>query len=373
MDADGRHSSDTDDNSEPDEEFGGDGDSDGEGDSGSGDEYDDADDYNGEDKDVGMTALWKACHIGDETAVKRLFLPDANGVLPVSCGWIELECDGKTPLLAAVCQGHDRIVQILLKAGASVKAKFGFNGAKGTLPQEIAASRAGKGFTGLMICAMHGQTNMMRDLLEHDSSLIDLRSGRGFTSMEYAIARNHIEMVFMLLKYGADVNLKGGRNGQTPLFMATNEDRIEMVEILLAHGANPIQEDDFGETALTGSVWRQRVDTVQMVITAGCDMNHQNTKRVTALHMCAKWNLIVMAEYLLKRGASIDIKAKSGRTASDTAEMYGNVVISDLIKAEGVRRAQREAFCMGLAHRLGGNSRVRFLDEGVVRMISDYV
>jgi ankyrin repeat protein len=225
-----------------------------------------------------------------------------------------------------------------------------------------------------MICAMQGQTNMMQDLLDHDSSLVDKRSTDGFTALEYAIARNYIDMVRILLKHGADVNLKGGgRRGQTPLFMATCENHIGMVEILLAHGANPLEEDDCGETALTGSVWGQSIESFEMIIAAGGDMNQQNAKRVTVLHMCAKWDLRVMAEHLLKRGASIDIKAKSGRTASDVADRYGNGVMSNLIKAEGVRRAQREAFCMGLEQRLGGNSRVRLLDEGVVRMISDYV
>ena len=84
-------------------------------------------------------------------------------------------------------------------------------------------------------------------------------------------------------------------------------------------------------------------------------------------------NLLIIAEHLLKRGASIEIKAKSGRTASETADMYGNAEMSNMIKAEGIRRAKCEGFCMGLDQRLGGNSLIRVLDEGVVRMIVDYV
>jgi ankyrin repeat protein len=377
MDADGNPSSDTDDNSEPDEilvynerwRLGEDDDEADDDDDDDEDDDEDDDDYSEEDEDENESddgvdkILWNACDCGDETTVTRLILPDANGVLPVSCCLIEAEYDGKTPLLAAVCGGHDRVVQMLLNAGASIKATFG-----------IHPYRIGEGFTGIMTCAMQGQTSMMQVLLDHDSSLIDKRSTDGFTAFEYAIARNHIDMVRILLKYGADVNLQGGRRRvQTPLFMATGENHIEMIEILLANGANPIYEDDYGETALTGSAWEQSIEAIEMLLAAGGDMNQQNAKRVTVLHMCAKWNLIVTAKYLLKRGASIDIKAKSGRTASDVADRYGHVEMSNMIKAEGVRRAQREAFCMCLDQRIGVNSLVGLLDNGVVRMISDYV
>ena len=317
-----------------------------------------------EDDEEMASTLWNACDEGDEATVKRLILPDANGVLPVSVCWIEDVYHGKTPLLIAVIQGHDRIVQMLLEAGASITASF-----------KRHPARIGDGFTGMMVCAMQGQANMMQDLLEHDadSSVLNKRSTKGFSAIDFAVCRNHFDMLRAMLKHGADVNLPGGMHGDTPLFMATNENNTEMIEILLAHGANPLLEDDYGDIAMRTVAWNENIQAVEMILDAGGDINHQNAKRVSMLHVCAKWNLMAMAEYLLGRGASIDIKAKSGRTASDVADVYGNVEMSNLIKAEGLRRAQCEAFYMGLHQRLGERSPVCSLDEGVVRIISDYV
>jgi ankyrin repeat protein len=326
------------------------------------DEEEEPEEEDEDDEDMAST-LWNACDEGDEATVERLILPDANGVSPVSVRWIEDVFLGKTPLLIAVIRDHDRIVQMLLKAGASIKATY-----------KIRIPGMGNGFTAMTACAMGERTTIMQNLLEHDpdSSAVNMRSATGFAAIDFAVSRNRIDMVRAMLKHGADVNLLG-RRGDTPLFTATVENNTEMIEILLAHGANPLHENDYGETALTNAAWNQNIKAVEMILDAGGDINHQNAKRVSVLHSQAKWNHLVMAKYLLERGASIDLKSKSGRTPSEVAAKYGNVKMSNLIKAEGLRRTQCEAFCMCLHQRLGERSPWRSLDEGVVRMISNGV
>ena len=324
-------------------------------------DYEDSDDeYDGFDK---SDALWNACDEGDETTVKRLILRDANGRLPVSCCRIDRKFHGQTPLNIAIGRGHEGVVKLLLDSRCLASETYRFS------------SRLGYGFTGMMTCAMEGHTKIMQMLLDNDatSTFVNQRSANGYSAIDFAVARNRIDMVRAMLKHGADVNLPHGLRGRSPLFLAMGDTQTEMLEILLAHGANPSHVNDYGDTAFAEEILNLIPKTVGIVLDAGCEVDHQNAKGVTLLHMCAKSDLPVMAEFLLKRGASIDIRAGSGRTASDVADRNGNVVVSDLIKAERVRRTKCVAFCMGLNQRLGENSSVRLLDEGVVRMIADYV
>jgi ankyrin repeat protein len=231
-------------------------------------------------------------------------------------------------------------------------------------------------FTVMMACARQGNATIMQALLEHDTTgAVNKRSVTGWCALDFAAANNRIDMVRIMLKHGADVNLHNGVDGRQPLFSCASEKAFEMIELLLVHGANPLHVDDKGGSALHLAAYQQHIKSVELMLDAGGDINQANTKGATLLHMCAKFDLQVMAEYLLKRGASVDMKARSGRTASDTADRYSKIKISGMIQAEGVRRAQciAVAFCMGLHERLGQNSHVRSLDEGVARMILDYV
>ena len=60
-------------------------------------------------------------------------------------------------------------------------------------------------------------------------------------------------------------------------------------------------------------------------------------------------------------------------TPEDMATLQSHVEVAAMLKAEGLRRAQCVAFAMGQLERLGAGSRVRGLDEGVVRMVLEQV
>jgi len=80
-----------------------------------------------------------------------------------------------------------------------------------------------------------------------------------------------------------------------------------------------------------------------------------------------------VARLLLDRGADEQTQTNDGRTPEDVATLGAHHQIVEMLKAEGVRRAQWVAFAMGHHERLGGGSPVDELDAGVVRMVLEQV
>jgi ankyrin repeat protein len=127
----------------------------------------------------GMTALhWAAMH-GDADLAQMLIVAGANIKATTRLGTY-------TPLYLASQQGHGKVIQALIKAGADVKA--------GTP----------NGTTPLMVAAASGEVDAVRALIEA----------------------------------GADVNAKDGVRWQTPIMYAAASNRAAVIELLASKGAD---------------------------------------------------------------------------------------------------------------------------------------
>src|SRR5688572_20474738 len=127
----------------------------------------------------GMTALHWAAMNGDADLVQMLIVAGANVRATTRLGTY-------TPLYLASQQGHGQVIQALVKAGADVKA--------GTP----------NGTTPLMVAAASGELDAVRALVDG----------------------------------GADVNAKDGVRGQTPVMYAAASNRAAVIEYLASKGAD---------------------------------------------------------------------------------------------------------------------------------------
>ena len=149
---------------------------------------------------------------GDTEAVRNLLkmAADVNGA----------QGDGSTALHWAAQRGDAEMAQLLVYAGANVRA----------------TTRIG-GYTPLFMAAKSGAASVVDVLLKAGSD-VQLKAMNGLTPLMMAAISGNREAVRLLIEKGADVNAKEKEHGQTPLMFAAAFDRPDVIRELAAHGAN---------------------------------------------------------------------------------------------------------------------------------------
>lgn len=130
------------------------------------------------------------------------------------------------------------------------------------------------------------------------------------TPLWYAISRGrNLPMARFLLK-----------NGSTPehcLWSAAFHDDAEAIDLLVRHGAtvDPVTED---ETPFLGAIKWSRFVRAERMLHHGANVNFQNSKGLTALHLLLKKNSDRRyIELLLRHGADPTIKSRAGQSPLD--------------------------------------------------------
>jgi len=159
----------------------------------------------------GMTALhWATYH--DNQEIAELLVRAGANVKAVSRY-------GVTPLSLACTNGNVVIVELLLEARADPNAP---------LPG---------GETPLMTAARTGTLAAVKALLSHGATVDSKDDRRGQTALMWAVAEGHAAVVQALIDAGADFRMRLP-SGFTPLLFAVREGRIGVVRVLLKAGAD---------------------------------------------------------------------------------------------------------------------------------------
>jgi len=128
----------------------------------------------------GMTALHWAAMKGDAEMAQMLMYAGANVKATTRLG-------SYTPLFLASQAGHADVMEALIKGGADPKA----------------ADPAGT--TPLMVAAASGSTEAVQVLLNHDVDVNAKESLRGTTAIMFAAAANRAPVITLLAQHGADL------------------------------------------------------------------------------------------------------------------------------------------------------------------------
>ena len=149
---------------------------------------------------------------GDREAVKALLknAADVNAA----------QGDGMTALHWAAMNGDTELAQLLIVAGANIKA----------------TTRLGS-YTPLYLASRHGHGRVIQALIKAGA---DVKTGttNGTTPLMVAAASGDIDAVRALIDAGADVNAKDGVRLQTPLMYAAAANRAAVIELLISKGAD---------------------------------------------------------------------------------------------------------------------------------------
>ena len=254
-----------------------------------------------------------------------------------------------TPLLYAARDGRTGIVRVLLAAKADV--------------QQADVN----GITPLLMAITNNHLDTAKLLLENAAApnaadwwgrtplyaTVEIRNRDYGRNNEHEIDRPAaLEVIRMLLDRGANVNARTkevppGRRfvtplgdlswvdftGQTAFLRAALAGDITVMRLLLEKGADPNIATFAGTTALmaaagvnwmTGQTFTESkealMEAVQLCLDKGGDVNAKNSMGVTAVIGAANRGSDDILEFLVKKGARLDIKDKEGRTPLVWAE-----------------------------------------------------
>jgi ankyrin repeat protein len=128
--------------------------------------------------------------------------------------------DGASALLWAVRQDRLEMLNLLIGAGANVKA----------------ANRLG--VTPLSLACINGNAATIEALLKAGADANAVLSEPGETPLMMAARTGNSDAVKVLLDHGADVNAKESSNGQTALMWAAAEGHSAVIKMLIERGAD---------------------------------------------------------------------------------------------------------------------------------------
>jgi ankyrin repeat protein len=259
-----------------------------------------------------------------------------------------------TPLMYAAREGHIEIARMLLDAGADV-------------------NEADKNDIGPLLMAIsNNHIGMARFLVDRGADIhaadwygrtplfaaIEIRNvDLHYVTFEHMVTaedrRDALDFIRFLLERGADPNIRvkevpplrrwlyllGGSlawvdfTGQTPFLLASLSGDVSTMRLLLEHKADPHIPTFAGTTPLmaaAGVNWVVNqtftegedalLEAVKLCVALGMDVNAANSMGLTAAMGAANRGSDKIIEYLVSKGARLDVKDEVGRTAYNWAE-----------------------------------------------------
>jgi hypothetical protein len=160
--------------------------------------------------------------------------------------------------------------------------------------------------------------------------------------LSWGCATDRQQLLQMLLKAGANVNAVEERDNEriTPLMVAVRWRNKMAVETLVKAGARAGARDTYGETELTTLLTdsRDQISIVGPLLESGVDVNAANIYGLTPLMRASRAQPAPVLELLIKHGADVNAKDRSGKTALGVAtENRNDAAVRVLLEARAWR------------------------------------
>lgn len=226
---------------------------------------------------AGDLRLIEAVKSNDAKAVRALL----QQRVPVSA----VEADGSTALHQAVRADSLEIADLLIAAGADVKAATRYN------------------INPLSLACANGNAAMIERLLKAGADP-NSTSEEGQTALMTAALNGNVDAVKLLLARGAKVNVQEPVKGQSALMWAASEGNTAAAEFLIEFGADTRAKSKGGFTPLLFAVRNGHKETVQALLAHGANANDVAPDSTSALNMAVVNAYYEVAAVLLDRGAN---------------------------------------------------------------------
>jgi hypothetical protein len=174
------------------------------------------------------------------------------------------------------------------------------------------------------------------ELLIQRGAKVNHKTSLGRTALKEACFKGHVEMVELLLDRGAELfeqvelDAQSGNSllrSEKPtvawkfsgaLVYAIHSDSVQTVEILVRHGADLNQKDLNRETLLHLAAREGQVRLIEYLVTKGLEVNAKTDIGETPLQWAVRANRLAAAKRLLELGADPNSHDKYGENAFDS-------------------------------------------------------
>ena len=244
-----------------------------------------------------------------------------------------------SPLFSACSRGDDRIVIILLEAGADPNLK----NQEGKSPLWSASSQDRPQIVKLLLhfgalpdlqdkygeslffsAALRGQTELVALILKSGAEP-NIKNKRGKSPLYCSSSRGHLDIVRLLLHGGADPNPRS-EDEKSPVFVASLKGHTDIVRILLDFGGKIHSRTKTGKTGLYGAVYGGHQEIVTLLLQSGAEPNMKTNAGESALYVALERNgETKIIKSLLEAGADPDTRNSKGNTGLIIATKQNNI------------------------------------------------
>ncbi|XP_059217034.1 protein TANC2 isoform X6 [Stomoxys calcitrans] len=280
---------------------------------------------------AGASPHYRTEFMGDATI---LCIAAYEGIVPMVSLLLEFGADvgltnsqGCTPLILAAMRGHCDVVRLLVAAGSS-------------LGQCDTTQRC-----ALVQAARMGRLNVVKYLLACDWTP---RPNSGDVSLPAALhqsliaaaSQDHITILEDLLDMeDIDINAVEPCSGELALTSAARNGCLNTVEVLLTRGANIDLHNKQGFTALGLSVKEGHWAVAERLLQSGADLDEPVTSaRKTSLMIAAEEGHLEILEMLIERGANLETQDHEGFTAFSWACLRGRQTAAKILIEKGCNK-----------------------------------
>lgn len=239
----------------------------------------------------------------------------------------------KTLLMVAAENGHDKLVDTLLKDGAETNLRtkddyYTYNYEDDREPESVLLNSS----TALTLAAGNGEAQVVQALLECGAA--DVNVDNTVPVIE-AARSSDAAIVKLLIAHGAHVNLAEPHRKDSALGIAADRGNKEIVLDLIKAGANIDHQNEQQQTPLIMATAAGNTEMAMILIEHKADVNLMDENEYTALINAVKFCTVELVIMLLENGANITpIKdgGGDGTCLGWAASIGDNEVVTALIK-----------------------------------------